>query len=224
MGPPSMTFRLAKAMGPAAIDRGPVLRMRLYQVAIPESFPNNPPYPCLVSTPAMTDNANPAAIIPSNPQAELEAMIALSAGLTQMALAMAKHCLDVQTRLPGVVNAAIANGLAVLVPAAPVWVRGVARTPAQLEAAHPPGSGDDVAYHVVTAGREPGLYTSVNESDDQVLGVPDSRRKRQGSRAEALAYYRIKWDEQKVVKWVSQTAPAIPSAASGSAAPVVHNA
>ncbi|KAJ7113722.1 hypothetical protein C8R43DRAFT_961505 [Mycena crocata] len=174
----------------------------------------------------MTENGTPAAIIPSNPQAELEAMIALSAGLTQMALAMAKHCLDVQTRLPGVVNAAIANGLAALVPAAPVWTRGVARTPAELEAAHPPGSGDDVAYHVVTAGREPGLYTSVliqaiysDDSDDQVLGVPDSRRKRQGSRAEALAYYRIKWDDQKVVKWVPQTAPVVPAVVpSGSAA------
>ncbi|KAJ7112863.1 hypothetical protein C8R43DRAFT_961722 [Mycena crocata] len=156
-----------------------------------------------------------------NAQVALEELLATVAGLSQMSLAMAKHCLDVQTRVPAVVNAAIAAGIASLVPSPPIWIRQPHRTPEELEAAHPPGIDDDIAYHVVTVGREPGLYTSVTQSDFQVLGVPDQKRKRQGSLAEALAYYRIKYDKKEIAKWVPQTAPAVPTApaASTSSAP-----
>jgi hypothetical protein len=38
----------------------------------------------------------------------------------------------------------------------PIFVRGVAKTPAQLEAAFPEGSGE--MWYVVIRGREPGMY------------------------------------------------------------------
>ncbi|KAJ7133263.1 hypothetical protein C8R44DRAFT_870673 [Mycena epipterygia] len=149
-----------------------------------------------------------AAMSAPNPQHELDALIATVAALSQTSLAMAKHCLDIQTRLPGVVNAAIAAGLASLVPASgPVWVRGVALTPDQLEAAYPEGTGDDLAYHIVTIGRDPGLYASVPESNYQVLGVPNSKRLKKSSRMEALAYYRAKYAQQEVEKWVPEAVP-----------------
>lgn len=40
--------------------------------------------------------------------------------------------------------------------AAPLFVRQTPRTPAELEAAFPPGSGE--IWYVVVIGREPGLY------------------------------------------------------------------
>ncbi|KAJ7449701.1 hypothetical protein B0H11DRAFT_2247042 [Mycena galericulata] len=153
----------------------------------------------------MTEQSTPAvASSASNPEKELEALLATVAGLAQMSLALAKHCVDLQTRLPTVFNAAVKANVATIVPAAPTWIELVARTPDQLDAAHPPGSGDDVAYHVVTAGREPGLYTSVAESDYQVNGVPMGKRLKKGNRIEALAYYRTKYASQEVHKWAPE--------------------
>ncbi|KAJ7453605.1 hypothetical protein B0H11DRAFT_1926751 [Mycena galericulata] len=149
------------------------------------------------STPAVASNA-------SNPEKDLEALLATVAGLAQMSLALTKHCVDLQTRLPTVFNAAVKANVASIVPAAPTWVELVPRTPDQLETAHPPGSGDDVAYHVVTIGREPGLYNSVADSDYQVLGVPAGRCIKKGNRLEALAYYRNKYNMQEVHKWAPE--------------------
>ncbi|KAJ7434603.1 hypothetical protein B0H11DRAFT_2238419 [Mycena galericulata] len=166
----------------------------------------------------MTDQSVPAAATnASNAEKDLEALLATVAGLAQMSLAMTKHCVDLQTRLPTVFNAAVKANVATIVPAAPTWVELVPRTPAQLEAAHPPGSGDDIAYHVVLSGREPGLYSSVAESDSQVLGVPNSKRLRKGSRLEALAYYRAKYNDQDVHKWAPEAEVLATTAANAAA-------
>ncbi|KAJ7893535.1 hypothetical protein B0H13DRAFT_2339673 [Mycena leptocephala] len=171
----------------------------------------------------MTDNSAVAATSDSNPQQELESLVALVAALSQMSLAMTKHCLDVQTKLPRVVNAAAAAGIAApITPAvvSPTWVQLVALTPDQLDAAHPAGKlVDDIAYHVVSIGRDPGLYTSTTESDYQVLGVPDGKRRRIVGRLAALAYYRDLYDKQLVARWGPAPAPAAVAVAATSSTP-----
>ncbi|KAJ7847560.1 hypothetical protein B0H13DRAFT_2362432 [Mycena leptocephala] len=142
---------------------------------------SDPPSASQFSSPNMSDKSAAPAISDPSPQQELESLISLVAALSQMSLAMTKHCLDVQTKLPRVVNAAAAAGIAAPITpavASPTWVQLVALTPDQLDAAHPTGNLDDIAYHVVTIGRDPGLYTGTTESDYQVLGVPDGKRRR----------------------------------------------
>ncbi|KAJ6532323.1 hypothetical protein DFH09DRAFT_1326111 [Mycena vulgaris] len=166
----------------------------------------------------MTDTSTPAAATsaPHSLSEELEALVAQVAGLTQMSLAIAQRCVELHTELPAAFNAAVAAAVAATLPAPTVWVKGIPRTPTQLEVAHPPGSGDDIPYHVVTIGKEPGLYASVTESDAQVLGVPAGKRLRKSTRLEALAYYRQKYADQQVEKWtssVSAAAPVVPAVA-----------
>ncbi|KAJ7864520.1 hypothetical protein B0H13DRAFT_2353622 [Mycena leptocephala] len=167
----------------------------------------------------MADKSAAPAISDSNPQQELESLISLVAALSQMSLAMTKHCLDVQTKLPRVVNAAAAAGIAAPITpaiASPTWVQLVALTPDQLDAAHPAGKlVDDIAYHVVTIGRDPACTPA--QSDYQVLGVPDGKRRRIVGRLAALAYYRDFYDKQLVARW--GPAPAAVPVASTSSTP-----
>ncbi|KAJ7633978.1 hypothetical protein B0H17DRAFT_1149813 [Mycena rosella] len=147
-----------------------------------------------------------ASIIPSMHNSDLEEMeelVAMVAGLSQMSLVIAQRCVDLQTQLPLAFNAAVVEAVAAALPPPTVLVKGVPRTLDQLDAAHPPGSGDDIPYHVVTTGREPGLYASVAESDTQVHGVP-SKRLQKATCMEALAYYRSMYEDGKVEKWTSR--------------------
>ncbi|KAJ7617562.1 hypothetical protein B0H17DRAFT_1220105 [Mycena rosella] len=163
----------------------------------------------------MIDTFPAAATSSSNLRSEgMEELVAMVAGLLQMSLVIAQRCVDLQTQLPLAFNAAVTEAIAAaLHKQSPptVLVKGVPRTPDQLDAAHPPGSGDDIPYHAVTTGREPGLYASVAESDAQVHGVP-SKHLWKATRMEALAYYRSMYEDGKVEKWtsganVSATAP-----------------
>ncbi|KAJ6452900.1 hypothetical protein DFH09DRAFT_1117510 [Mycena vulgaris] len=147
----------------------------------------------------------------SNPQAALEALVARVAALSKMSLALAQECLEVHTSLPTIVDAAVAAAVAAAIPPVPTWVQGIARTPDEVDAAHPPGPGDDLVYHVVTIGREPGIYTSLRDSDYQVLGVPAGKRLKKSSRVEALAYYRLRYGENLVEKWVPATEIIVPT-------------
>ncbi|KAJ7789716.1 hypothetical protein B0H14DRAFT_3502713 [Mycena olivaceomarginata] len=145
----------------------------------------------------------------SSPKEELESLVSLVAALSQMSLDIAKHCLDVQTRLPGIVDAVIAAGVAAQIPPPPTWVSGIARTPDELEAAHPATEDDDSqVLHVVTVGREPGLYATVAQSNYQVNGVPGAARLRMPGRVAALAYYRAKYAAHEVEKLVPAPDPA----------------
>ncbi|KAJ7707276.1 hypothetical protein B0H16DRAFT_1746497 [Mycena metata] len=127
----------------------------------------------------MTDHSANA-IHASTPEQEPQASIALLADLSQMSLALAKRCLDLQTKLPGVINAAIAAQVAPIPPPILVWVPLTPRTLDQIDATNPapPAGTAEKAYHVVTTGREPGLYDDINESDYQVLGVLHAKRMR----------------------------------------------
>ncbi|KAJ7046201.1 hypothetical protein C8F04DRAFT_1248483 [Mycena alexandri] len=170
----------------------------------------------------MTGNSANAINV-STPEQELQALIAKLADLSQVSLALAKQCLDVQTRLPAVIDAAIDAAVTAQVPApiAPilVWIPLVPRTPDEVEDTHLPATEDSVekAYHVVTTGREPGLYDNIGQSNYQVLGVPNAQRRKITGLHAALAYYRAKYTAQEVTKWGPQPAPnAPPTAASTS--------
>ncbi|KAJ7070283.1 hypothetical protein B0H15DRAFT_944731 [Mycena belliarum] len=133
---------------------------------------------------------------------DIAALVFQVALLSQSALALAQRSVEIHTQLPLAFQAAVAEAVAAALPTPNVWTSGTPRTPDEVEAAHPPGSGDDVAYHVVYAGREPGIYSSVPQSDAQVHGVPAAKRSRKGSRREALAFYRLMYESQQVEKWV----------------------
>ncbi|KAJ7202455.1 hypothetical protein C8J57DRAFT_1260272 [Mycena rebaudengoi] len=82
----------------------------------------------------------------------------------RLPIVLAHHVDDALQGVPQMV----ADQVAVLVPSATsgthssdLFVRGVPITPAALEALHPPGTGDDVSWHVVLVGREPGMFQSV---------------------------------------------------------------
>ncbi|KAJ7802048.1 hypothetical protein B0H14DRAFT_3488865 [Mycena olivaceomarginata] len=70
----------------------------------------------------------------------------------------------------------------------PLWVCGVPRTPDDLDAAHPEGSGE--VWYVVIRGREPGLYHTAAEADRLCDGVPRQLKQLKRSQREALAWYR----------------------------------
>ncbi|KAK7008241.1 hypothetical protein R3P38DRAFT_3176600 [Favolaschia claudopus] len=86
----------------------------------------------------------------------------------------------------------------------PIFVRGVPLTPAELETAHPPGSGE--TWYVVIRGREPGMYHSAKLADAQCNGVPYQLKAKKTSRIQALDYYREHYQgpdsESGVQKWI----------------------
>ncbi|KAJ7506971.1 hypothetical protein B0H11DRAFT_1902980 [Mycena galericulata] len=177
----------------------------------------------------MTDHSLPApATAASTPQEELDALVKRVSELSQMALDMTRLCIDVQTVVPGValsrqafdtarvcldLRAALpeafarATGAPAIDPApiaAPFdWVEDLAPTPDQMDSYYPPGVGDDLSWHVVCIGREPGLYASPEEANKQILGVPNQFRQKKDSRVEALAFYRLRYDSQRVHKMVA---------------------
>ncbi|KAJ7450108.1 hypothetical protein FB451DRAFT_1186883 [Mycena latifolia] len=147
----------------------------------------------------------PATTTPS-PEQELAALVAQLTGLTDT--------------LPGVIASQVAAALAAPTGSSGTeFVQGTARTPDELEALFPPGVGDYQTWHVVCIGREPGLYPSAEDADDQVKGVPNQFRQKKSGRIEALGFYRYKYGRGEVVKYSDLTAAF--AAASISAAPAV---
>ncbi|KAJ7233879.1 hypothetical protein B0H12DRAFT_1239235 [Mycena haematopus] len=146
-------------------------------------------------------NAQPLTDAAADAQGALDALVATVAGLTQMSLALTQGCLDVQTKLPGLMKAAFEAHL----PDEPSWIEVNARTPAELDAAHPPGPGDDLTYHVVTVGREPGLYLSVYSG----FRLSSAWRAKLQASQEAhsfggAAWYRFKYDHGDVHKMLPE--------------------
>ncbi|KAJ7280888.1 hypothetical protein C8J57DRAFT_106991 [Mycena rebaudengoi] len=170
----------------------------------------------------MTDSA-PAAANTSTSQQEMDALTSRVASLVRLSIDVVKFAVDVQQSLPIVVAHYTRDALAgvpeqisqqvaeqvaeqvsaAFPPSSPTFVEGVAMTPTVLEADHPLGADDDETrcWHVVTVGRDPGLYSSVTESDTQVLGYPSGNRRKKTGLAEALAYYRREYEAGRVLKW-----------------------
>ncbi|KAJ6457462.1 hypothetical protein DFH09DRAFT_1349643 [Mycena vulgaris] len=156
--------------------------------------------------------------------------------LSRVSLDMTSRCLDVQAQIPAAFAAAAGAGAAATVAPATtvfpapeainspvdaqaidqsdlIWTRGIAATPEQLEASFPPGVGDDLPWQVVCIGREPGLYASADEANNQITGVPNQFRQKKSTRLEALAFYRHRYNAGKVQRWN----PVAPEAAAPSA-------
>ncbi|KAJ6452192.1 hypothetical protein C8R47DRAFT_1083837 [Mycena vitilis] len=144
----------------------------------------------------------------SDPEAELAALLAMFGDVAQTAVAASQQCLALQAKLPAVVKAVVEARVAALVlsqaPMIPFWYEDAASTPDELDAAHPAGSADHLAYHVVTIGQEPGLYTNIDDSDHD---VPNSQRCEIRGRVAALAHYRVEYNNNRVHKMVRQTWP-----------------
>ncbi|KAJ7906817.1 hypothetical protein B0H13DRAFT_2333065 [Mycena leptocephala] len=83
-----------------------------------------------------------------------------------------------------------------------VWVRVVAKTPQQVEAEHEAVPHGSRPWWVVFIGREPGLYTTIEQADLQIKGCPNQQYRRKSSKFEALSFYRLMHDNNKVEKWV----------------------
>ncbi|KAJ6563503.1 hypothetical protein B0H10DRAFT_2239429 [Mycena sp. CBHHK59/15] len=83
-----------------------------------------------------------------------------------------------------------------------VFVRGVAKDPAQVEAEHANSPDGSCLCWVVYIGREPGIYFTIEEADTQVKGCPNQQYRPRGSKAEALLFYKQMFHGKSVQKWV----------------------
>ncbi|KAJ7095999.1 hypothetical protein C8R43DRAFT_964418 [Mycena crocata] len=155
------------------------------------------------------------------PTQELEALLALVGRLSKVSLEATRLTVDIQTRLPAVValssDAAAAAATAAALTAhttaitaaaaACNFVRRTPKTPAELTAAFPEGSGE--VWYVVLIGREPGLYRTSTEADKLCNGVPGQEKAKKKSLREALAWYRDAYNApggDGVQKWVEASA------------------
>ncbi|KAJ7300387.1 hypothetical protein DFH08DRAFT_979715 [Mycena albidolilacea] len=138
---------------------------------------------------------------------ELEVLVALVGRLSAASMEAMRLAVEVQARLPAVVAgeraaATAAAAAAAELPADPVWVRGVPKTPAEIVAQYPEGSGE--TWYVVIRGREPGFYRTSAEADTVCNGVPNQLKEKKKSRRDAIAWYRSLYegpDGEGVQKW-----------------------
>ncbi|KAJ7772797.1 hypothetical protein B0H14DRAFT_3164768 [Mycena olivaceomarginata] len=80
------------------------------------------------------------------------------------------------------------------------WVRVVAKTSAQVEAEHAAAPQGSRTWWVVFIGREPGLYTTIEEVDRQIKGYPNQQYRRKHDKKEALMAYAQRWQDGGVEK------------------------
>ncbi|KAJ7281292.1 hypothetical protein C8J57DRAFT_1558778 [Mycena rebaudengoi] len=167
----------------------------------------------------MTETAVPANT--STSQQELDALTSKVSSLVNLSIEVVRFATDIQHRLPLLIELQaqetslevakqVAEQLAASLPppgsSLYTYTEGVAVTPGQLEATFA-NANEDQNWHVVTIGGDPGLYSSVTESDNRVLGYPSGDRRRKSSRTEALAYYRRQYEANKVINWHRHLAP-----------------
>ncbi|KAJ7453518.1 hypothetical protein FB451DRAFT_1373822 [Mycena latifolia] len=137
------------------------------------------------------DQSQAAATTTPSPHLELEALLATIAKLTQRSLNVSRALKEAHEKIPGLIDQVLhyreANDN--------VWVRAVAMTPEQAtDGARP--------WWVVYIGREPGLYTTVDEATVQVKGCPNQEFRKKTSKGEALHFYESLYLGGKVEKWV----------------------
>ncbi|KAJ7914613.1 hypothetical protein B0H13DRAFT_1872865 [Mycena leptocephala] len=115
---------------------------------------------------------------------ELEALVALVQCLAVASSEATRLATEVQAKLSSALNKPAASSIN--------WVRGVPKTPLQMERAFPDGSGE--VWYVVIRGREPGMYRPYDEANAQTDGVPHQFREKKKTRRDALACYRENYD------------------------------
>ncbi|KAJ7441888.1 hypothetical protein FB451DRAFT_1360221 [Mycena latifolia] len=158
----------------------------------------------------------PPATTTATPEQELAALVAKVTVLSKLALEMTKHCIDLHDALPGVIASQVAAALAAVTGPSADFIQGSALTPNELDALFPPGVGENQTWHVVCIGRNPGLYPSAEDADEQVKGVPNQFRQKKAGRVEALSFYRYKYNRGEVLKFVDIVATAAAAGASAS--------
>ncbi|KAJ7826184.1 hypothetical protein B0H14DRAFT_3467815 [Mycena olivaceomarginata] len=157
--------------------------------------------PALTSPTTSTTTAATASDPPSA-GGEVEGLLSLVDRLSSTAMEAMCLAEEVRATIPGVIANEVARASAATSPASgagPLWLGGVSRTPAELEAAHPEGTGE--IWYVVVCGREPGMYHSPDEANHLCNGVPGNHKQRKKSRREALAWYREEYERGNVQKW-----------------------
>ncbi|KAJ7291348.1 hypothetical protein C8J57DRAFT_1491841 [Mycena rebaudengoi] len=136
----------------------------------------------------------------SIPIPEMDAFTAKVTRLSKLAVELTTLAIEVQTELAGVVAAQIEAALADEAPDH-VWVAGTPLTPDDLEAKFPPGSGDTQTWYIVLRCRNPGLYASYQDANDQARHVPNEFLQKKTGCLEALAFYRHHHSRGEVEKW-----------------------
>ncbi|KAJ6626377.1 hypothetical protein B0H10DRAFT_2185795 [Mycena sp. CBHHK59/15] len=117
-------------------------------------------------------------------------LVARANSLSRMAIDVQGQLNDIQDTID---NEAAADN---------VFVRGVAKDPAQVEAEHTNSPDGSCSCWVVYIGREPGIYFTIEEADAQVKGCPNQQYRRRCSKAEALLFYKQMFHGKSVQKWV----------------------
>ncbi|KAJ6494479.1 hypothetical protein C8R45DRAFT_927658 [Mycena sanguinolenta] len=125
---------------------------------------------------------------------------------SKLALEITRQCIDIGDKIPQVVRTHVDAALEDARPPTPAFYEYVAPTPAEVDEKVPEARSDNQTWHVVCVGRQPGLYATYEEADDQVRGVPDQSRRKVVGRDPALAYYRHMYEHGKVTR-LTETPP-----------------
>ncbi|KAJ7241517.1 hypothetical protein B0H12DRAFT_1074509 [Mycena haematopus] len=163
----------------------------------------------------MTSGTAANTAIPRSNREEFMAVLATVDQLVARSLHLARTAQELQQRLPAVLDrltekeAADSKSFPLFAlpsisdpPRSDVWVRANAKTPAQVHAEHTAAPEGSRPWWVVYVGREPGLYTTVEEADAQIKNCPNQQYRRKASKQEALNLYIEKYDAGEVAKWV----------------------
>ncbi|KAJ7805224.1 hypothetical protein B0H14DRAFT_3485276 [Mycena olivaceomarginata] len=113
---------------------------------------------------------------PPSAGGEVEGLLSLVDRLSSTAMEAMCLAEEVRATIPGVIANKVAHASAAASPAygaGPLWLGGISQMPAELEAAHPEGTGE--IWYVVVCGREPGMYHSPDEANRLCDGVPGNR-------------------------------------------------
>ncbi|KAJ7691220.1 hypothetical protein B0H14DRAFT_3532031 [Mycena olivaceomarginata] len=140
----------------------------------------------------MAQNPTTTTIAPTSEQ-EMAAVVSKVTAMSKLALDMTRLCIEVNDKLPAVVQAQVVDALASVAPQGPAFHHSAAPLPDEIDAMFPLGYGENQPWYVVCVGRRPGLYASYADVDDQVRGVPNQSRKRKDTLREALLYYRTQY-------------------------------
>ncbi|KAJ7081792.1 hypothetical protein B0H15DRAFT_952814 [Mycena belliarum] len=116
----------------------------------------------------------------SSAVAELEVLLELVARLSVASSEATRLAAELQSKLPMALALRSANSVS--------WIRGSPKSPTEVEADFPEGSGE--VWYVVIRGREPGLYRTADEANAQTKAVPHQFSQKKTSRREATLFYR----------------------------------
>ncbi|KAJ7808483.1 hypothetical protein B0H14DRAFT_3482356 [Mycena olivaceomarginata] len=125
---------------------------------------------------------------PPNPRRELMAVLANVDHLVVRARKLTRAAEQIQKALP-----TILDRLNEEEAQDNIWVRAVAKTPAEVAAEQANAPAGTQQWWIVYVGREPGLYSTLEEAVAQTIKCPNQQwRSRKADKREALDYYRAR--------------------------------